>query len=63
MRGMWDINGYPMAGPFITYVVNDTINNRNLVLEGFVFAPNKEKRDYLFELEAIIKTLKIEKID
>ncbi len=63
MRGMWDINGYPMAGPFITYVINDTINKRNLVLEGFVFAPNKEKRDYLFELEAIIKTLKIEKID
>ena len=60
MRGMWDINGYPMAGPFVTYVVNDSINNRKVVLEGFVFAPNKDKRDYLFELEAIIKTLKIE---
>lgn len=59
MRGMWDINGYPMAGPFVTYVVNDTINKRKVVLEGFVFAPNKDKRDYLFELEAIIKTLKI----
>ncbi len=59
IRGMWDINGYPMAGPFVTYVVNDTVNNRKVVLEGFVFAPNKDKRDYLFELEAIIKTLKI----
>ena len=59
VRGMWEISGYPMAGPFVSYIVNDTINQRKLVVEGFVFAPNQEKRDYLFELEAIIKTLKI----
>jgi hypothetical protein len=59
IRGMWEIDGYPMAGPFVSYIVNDTINNRKLMLEGFVFAPNKEKRDYLFELESIIKTLTI----
>ena len=59
VRGMWEISGYPMAGPFVSYIVNDTINQRKLVVEGFVFAPNQEKRDYLFELEAIIKTLQI----
>lgn len=59
IRGMWEIDGYPMAGPFVSYIVNDTINSRKLVVEGFVFAPNKEKRDYLFELEAILKTLTI----
>lgn len=60
VRGIWEINGYPMAGPFLTYIVNDKKNNRKLVLEGFTFAPSTEKRDYMFELEAILKTLKID---
>lgn len=57
VRGIWDIKGYPMAGPFVTYIVNDPKNHRKLVLEGFAFAPSQPKRDYMFELEAIIKTL------
>lgn len=59
VRGIWDIKNYPMAGPFLTYILNDKANNRKLVLEGFVFAPATEKRDDLFELEAILKTLKL----
>lgn len=59
VRGIWDIKNYPMAGPFITYIIDDTKNNRKLVLEGFTFAPATEKRDYMFQLEAILKTLKI----
>lgn len=58
VRGIWDIKNYPMAGPFLTYILNDKANNRKLVLEGFVFAPATEKRDDMFELEAILKTLK-----
>jgi hypothetical protein len=58
VRGIWEMSGYPMAGPFITYIINDKPNNRKLVLEGFTFAPATEKRDYMFELEAILKTLK-----
>lgn len=57
VRGIWDISGYPMAGPFVSYILNDPQQNRKIVIEGFVFAPNKPKRPYLFELEAIIKTL------
>ncbi|MDC6365156.1 MULTISPECIES: DUF4837 family protein [Flavobacteriaceae] len=57
VRGIWEINGYPMAGPFLTYIINDEENNRKLILEGFTFAPSEEKRDYMFELEAILKTL------
>lgn len=58
VRGIWEMSGYPMAGPFLTYIINDKPNNRKLVLEGFTFAPATEKRDYMFELEAILKTLK-----
>ncbi len=56
-RGVWEISGYPMAGPFVTYIINDNENDRKLVLEGFTFAPSAEKRDYMFELEAILRTV------
>lgn len=58
VRGIWDIKNYPMAGPFLTYIINDKENNRKMVLEGFVFAPSANKRDYMFELEAIMRTIK-----
>lgn len=56
VRGVWEIHGYPMAGPFVTYIIDDPDNNRKLVLEGFTFAPATNKRDYMFELEAILRT-------
>lgn len=57
VRGIWEVKNYPMAGPFLTYIINDDENDRILVLEGFTFAPATNKRDYMFELEAIMKTL------
>lgn len=60
VRGLWDIKNYPMAGPFLTYIVSDKVNKRKIVIEGFTFAPATEKRDYMFELEAILKTLRIQ---
>ncbi|GGW57195.1 uncharacterized protein DUF4837 [Winogradskyella epiphytica] len=59
VRGLWDMQGYTMAGPFITYAIEDKINNRYLVADGYVYAPSLEKRDYIFELESIIKSIKI----
>ncbi|MEX0288860.1 MAG: DUF4837 family protein [Flavobacteriaceae bacterium] len=58
VRGIWEVQNYPMAGPFLTYIINDKENNRKMVLEGFTFAPATNKRDYMFQLEAIIKTIK-----
>jgi len=58
-RGTWEVKNKFMAGPFVNYVIKDLKNNRLLVLEGFVFAPSVRKRDYLFELEAIIKSAKL----
>ncbi|GGD50035.1 DUF4837 family protein [Muriicola marianensis] len=58
VRSIWDMENYPMAGPFMTFVIDDEINNRKLVVEGFTFAPATNKRDYMFELEAILRTIK-----
>ena len=59
-RGKWEVKDMYMAGPFLSYSVVDKPNNRIVVVEGFTFAPSIKKRDYMFELEAILKTLKIE---
>ena len=59
--GKWEIKDAFMAGPFISYTVHDAANKRLVVVEGFVYAPSVNKRDYMFELEAIIGTLKIDK--
>jgi hypothetical protein len=58
-RGTWEVKNDFMAGPFINYIIKDIINNRVLVLEGFVFSPSSKKRDLIFELEAISKSLEI----
>jgi hypothetical protein len=52
------VNDY-MAGPFLNYYIKDSKNNRTLVVEGFVFSPSVRKREYLIEIEAIIRSLKI----
>jgi hypothetical protein len=59
VRGLWEMKGFTMAGPFITYAIEDKVNNRYLVADGYVYAPSLEKRDYIFELESIIKSVKI----
>ncbi len=58
VRGIWDIKNYPMAGPFVTYIIDDEKNNRKMVVEGFTFAPATDKRDDMFRLEAILKTIR-----
>ena len=57
IRGTWEVKGDFMAGPFLQYIINDKPNNRNVVLQGFVFAPSTEKRDYVFEIETVLQSL------
>ncbi|MFA5297746.1 MAG: DUF4837 family protein [Lutibacter sp.] len=58
-KGKWEVKGLYMAGPFLSYSVIDKANNRLVVVEGLTYAPSINKRDYMFQLEAIMKTLKI----
>ncbi|ADV48819.1 DUF4837 family protein [Cellulophaga sp. E16_2] len=57
VRGLWEMSDYPMGGPYLLYIINDKENNRKLIVEGFTFAPASQKRDNMFELEAIMKTI------
>jgi len=58
-KGLWFIEGDFMGGPFISYTIKDAAKDRLIVVEGFTYAPSSKKRDLIFELEAILKTLKI----
>jgi len=58
-RGKWEVKNDFMAGPFLNYTIIDKANKRLIVFEGFTYAPSVNKRDFVFELEAIAKSLKI----
>ncbi|MFV8325592.1 DUF4837 family protein [Flavobacterium sp. ZS1P14] len=60
-KGTWELKNDFMAGPFINYAILDKEHSRILVLEGLCYAPSKEKRDLMHELEAMIKSVEIEK--
>ena len=58
-KGTWEVQNDFMAGPYINYIIKDSINKRNIVIEGFSFAPSESKRNYMFELNTIITTMKL----
>lgn len=60
-KGTWEVANDFMAGPFVNYMISDTLKKRWIAIEGFVFAPSISKRDYMFELETIIKSVSFNK--
>ena len=58
-RGKWEVKNDFMAGPFLNYTIIDKKNNRLIIFEGFTYAPSVNKRAFVFELEAIAKSMKI----
>ena len=59
VRGLWDMRGDAMGGPFVAYIMTDAKNHRLLVAEGFAFAPNEKKRPLIRELEAALQTVSL----
>ncbi len=59
-RGVWNVVGDFMAGPFVSYTVIHPKNGQLITIEGYVYAPNKPKRDHLRQLEAIIYSLEFQ---
>lgn len=59
MRGLWRMEGDMMGGPFVSLVRLDEKNNRVVVAEGFVFAPETDKRNFIRRIEAALYTLRL----
>lgn len=56
-RGLWRVEGDFMGGPFLSYTIFDEKKQRIITVEGFVFAPEIDKRQLLFELESVMHSL------
>jgi len=57
-RSLWRVEKDFMGGPFINYTLVDEARNRLVIIDGYVYAPKFDKRDYLRQLEALIYSLK-----
>ena len=56
-RGLWEIEDQFMAGPFLNFQIK-LGDDDFIMLDGFVYSPGSTKREYIFELEAIMRSLK-----
>ena len=57
-KGLWEVKDFILGGPFSNYIIEDPKRERCVVIEGFIAAPGTSKRDLLFELETIIKSVR-----
>lgn len=62
-KGLWVTYGDFMGGPFVNYTLIDTVNNRIVNIDGFVYNPSGDKRNYLRSLEAVAKTVSFTKLE
>ena len=60
VKGLWKMQNAFMGGTFVSHFLNDTINDKVLVIEGFLFNPGEDKRNSLQELEWLISDFKIQ---
>lgn len=56
-RGLWEMEGDMMGGPFVSHARVDRPNGRVVVVEGFIYAPEKMKRNLMRQMEASLYTL------
>lgn len=56
-RGIWETVNDFMGGPFISYLMLNESNGDLLFVDVFVHAPGKEKRNYMQQLERVVRTI------
>ncbi len=55
-RGIWELTQDFLGGPFVAYAIADS--SEILMIDAFVHAPGKEKRNYVQRLEHIVASLR-----
>jgi hypothetical protein len=59
MRGLWKVENDFMGGPFVSLSILDASRRRVITVEGNVFAPKNNKRNYLRQVESMIYSLEL----
>ena len=57
LRGLWRIEGDYMGGPFYSLTTYDERSGELVTVEGYAYAPFFDKREYMREVEAIVRSL------
>ena len=57
-RGLWEMKGDAMGGPFISHTLHDIAGHKTLTIECFVYAPGTKKRNTLIRTEESLMTVK-----
>lgn len=55
-RGLWKLSDISGGGPFVSYTFVDEVLNRLYYVEGYVYAPSKDKYPLVREMHTILKT-------
>lgn len=58
LRGLWRTNHHSMGGAFLSYTLIDEPRGLLYYIEGFAYAPGKDKREIMRELETVLSTFK-----
>lgn len=56
-RGIWSMLHEFMGGPFISYAIQTPDKSSVILATGFLYGPGKDKREWMQQLEVILKTL------
>ncbi|MFR9523406.1 MAG: DUF4837 family protein [Rikenellaceae bacterium] len=58
MRGLWDVVGDFMGGPYVSYSTIDEATNQVFTLDCYVYSPKYGKRNYLHGVEHLVYNVK-----
>lgn len=58
MKGLWKIPAKFMGGPFVSLSFLDKEAQEIITIEGNVYAPHDKKREFMREIESIVRTAK-----
>ncbi len=57
IRGLWRVQNDFMGGPFILLAELDAYRQRVVVADGYVYAPSKDKRNFIRQVEAMVYSM------
>ncbi len=57
MKGLWDLKNGFQGGPFVSFTTVDSVRNRIVTVDAFVYAGKQDKRNFIRQVGTILHTL------
>jgi len=58
IKGIWKMQNDFMGGPFVAHYLHDTVHQKVIAIEGFLFNPGFNKRDRMQLLQLVLESAK-----